>query len=146
MGKSGIRCRKASFATFGGRPGSGSPVAARPTTHNEGTVTMIRARFCPYQLGLAVVLLVAVALLPLARSGPVGAQTTNEIEIQITEDGFDPAEATVPIGTSVRWINQDTEDHTLVSLEGDFDPVVFAPDDDLSITLSVAGTYTFQVD
>lgn len=107
---------------------------------------MFRTRFHSTHIGLVVLLLVAVALLPFTGTGQAGAQTTNEIEIQITDAGFEPAEATVPIGTAVRWVNQDTEDHTLVSLDGDFDPVLFEPDDDLSITLSVAGTYSFQLD
>ena len=117
-----------------------------PAAYDEGKKAMLRVRFHPAHVGLAVALLLALALLPLARSAPAGAQTASEVEIQITDAGFDPAEATVPIGTAVRWVNQDTEDHTLVSLEGDFDPVLFEPDDDLSITLSVAGTYTFQLD
>lgn len=92
------------------------------------------------------VIILLVALIPLAGVNVVRAQNLIELEIQITDAGFDPAEATVPVGTSLIWVNVDTEAHTLVSLEGDFDPVLFEPDDNLAITLGEAGTYSFQLD
>jgi plastocyanin len=94
---------------------------------------------------VSIVVLLLVALFPLTQSVGTLAQAA-ELEVEITADGFDPAEETVAVGTQVTWTNTDTEPHVLISLDGDFDPVEFAPDGTLSITLSVAGTYAFQLD
>ncbi|MBA2519367.1 MAG: cupredoxin domain-containing protein [Chloroflexia bacterium] len=93
-------------------------------------------------------MLTLLALLPLSLADPGGmrAQTGNELEIHILDRGFDPAEVTVPVGTEVTWVNRGSEQQTLVSVDGDFDPVVFEVDDNLSITLTEAGTYSFELD
>lgn len=105
---------------------------------------MTGSRFRFIHLGVVIILLTA--LFPLITTNDARGQAGDEIEIQITDGGFEPAELTVPVGTAVRWVNVDTEAHTLISLDGDFDPVDFEPDDSLSITLEQAGTYAFQLD
>jgi plastocyanin len=105
---------------------------------------MIRSRLGFLHIGIVILLLAA--LVPVLATNEARGQAGEEVEIQISGDGFEPAELTIPVGTSVRWVNVDTEPHTLISLDGDFDPVDFEPDDFLSITLEVAGTYAFQLD
>ncbi len=110
---------------------------------DKGAQNMKRTRVRSVYVGLAVLLLVA--LLPLTPSVGTRAQTA-ELAVAITADGFDPAEETVAVGTQVTWTNTDTEPHILISLDGDFDPFEFGPGGTLSLTLSVAGTYSFQLD
>ena len=76
----------------------------------------------------------------------VRAQAPTPVEISITRGGFDPAELQVPVGTELVWINDDTVEHRLVSLDGDFAPQVFAPGGEFAISLQVPGRYNFQVD
>lgn len=104
---------------------------------------MKRTRIRSVHVGIVVLLLVA--LFPLTQAVGTRAQAA-ELQVQISADGFDPAEETVAVGTQVTWTNTDSEPHILISLDGDFEPVEFGPEGTLSITLSVAGTYSFQLD
>lgn len=104
---------------------------------------MKRTRIRSVHLSLAVLLLVA--LFPLTQAVGTRAQAA-ELQIQISADGFDPAEESVAVGTQLTWTNIDTEPHILISLDGDFSPLEIAPEGTLSITLTVAGTYLFQLD
>ena len=65
----------------------------------------------------SVTLILALFLYPqfLASSATHPAQNQAVQTILITSSGFDPAENTVPQGTTVEWINQDTATHTVTS-------------------------------
>ena len=105
---------------------------------------MIGSRFRFLHIGVVIILLTA--LLPLVATNEAQGQAGNEIQIQITANGFQPAELTVPIGSSLRWVNVDTEAHTLISLDGEFEPFVLEPGDSRPIGVDVVGTFSFQLD
>lgn len=46
----------------------------------------------------------------------------NVFEVQIEGDMFTPRELTIPVGATVRWVNGDSEDHTVTSGTGAADP------------------------
>lgn len=64
-------------------------------------------------------------------SGPSGPGT-NEVWMQNTV--FSPATITVPVNTTIKWINKDNFNHTVTANNGSFD----------SGNISAGGTYTRQ--
>src|ERR671921_57922 len=47
--------------------------------------------------------------------------------VRIVNLAFDPAEVTIPTGTAVSWINDDSVPHTVTSSDGVFDSGIFDP-------------------
>jgi plastocyanin len=64
-------------------------------------------------------------------------------EVKIDNFSFGPATLTVPVGTSVTWINRDDIPHTVVSTDGVFKSKVLDTDEKFSFTFSKAGTYPY---
>lgn len=74
-----------------------------------------------------------------AQQGPAPA------EVKIDNFSFGPASLTVPVGTTVTWVNHDDIPHTVVSSD---DPKVFKSkvldtDEKFSFTFTKAGTYPY---
>ena len=67
-------------------------------------------------------------------------------------NAFDPADVTVPVGTTLTWVNTDPEQHDVVPSDPNFslDPNFFAPPIDpgasWSYTFTVPGTYAYMCD
>jgi plastocyanin len=64
-------------------------------------------------------------------------------EIKIDNYSFGPQTITVPVGTTVTWINQDDIPHTSVSTEGVFKSKVMDTDEKFTYTFTKAGTYPY---
>jgi len=64
-------------------------------------------------------------------------------EIKIDNFSFGPQAITVPVGTTVTWINRDDIPHTVVSTEGVFKSKVQDTDEKFSYTFTKAGTYPY---
>ena len=91
----------------------------------------------------------------LIQLGTVGTGRTNSIvnaqeksstvEVKIDNFSFGPATLTVPIGTTVTWINRDDIPHTVVSSEDPkaFKSKVLDTDEKFSFTFTKAGTYPY---
>ena len=67
------------------------------------------------------------------------------VEIKIDNFSFGPMTLTIPLGTTVTWINRDDIPHTVVSTD---DPKVFKSkaldtDEKFSFTFTKAGTYPY---
>jgi plastocyanin len=67
------------------------------------------------------------------------------VEVKIDNFSFGPATLTVPVGTTVTWINRDDIPHTVVSTD---DPKVFKSkvldtDEQFSFTFTKTGTYPY---
>jgi plastocyanin len=97
--------------------------------------------------------------------GGQGSTTTTSIaadeEVTITADAFllenaddaySPRDLTVPVGTTVRWVNGDTMVHTVTSgttdgtvgtADGRFDSGFLNPGDSFTFTFTEAGTYGY---
>jgi amicyanin len=98
------------------------------------------ARFTP---GRAVV--VAMLLGPLAGAmlafGAIAAQEPNEVTID--NFTFGPQELTVPVGTTVKWVNHDDIPHNVVNKDKVFRSKALDTDDSYSFTFASAGTFDY---
>ena len=74
----------------------------------------------------------------------VNAQQKPETtEVKIDNFSFGPGTLSVPVGTTVTWINRDDIPHTVVSTEGAFKSKVLDTDEKFSFTFSKAGTFPY---
>lgn len=64
-------------------------------------------------------------------------------EVKIDNFVFGPAAITVPVGTTVTWINRDDIPHTVVSTEKVFKSKVLDTDDRFSFTFTKPGEYPY---
>ena len=94
--------------------------------------------------GLAVPAMIAMLLL----AGPPSVTANDQpsaanAEVKIDNFSFGPATVTVPVGTTVTWINRDDIPHTVVSTDGVFKSKVRDTDETFSYTFTKAGTYPY---
>ena len=64
-------------------------------------------------------------------------------EVKIDNFSFGPAAVTVPVGTTVTWINRDDIPHTVVSTEKVFKSKVLDTDEKFSFTFTKPGEYPY---
>jgi plastocyanin len=72
-------------------------------------------------------------------------QTTSSVSantINITNFAFDPNSITVNLGSTVRWVNQDSVPHRILFAEG-ADSKILAPSQSWSNKFDQAGTYNY---
>ena len=97
--------------------------------------------------GLAAALVLGMATPVTSKKGFVaGAQeNASTMEVKIDNFSFGPTALTVPIGTTVTWINRDDIPHTVVSTDDakTFKSKVLDTDEKFSFTFSKAGTYPY---
>jgi len=82
----------------------------------------------------------------LAAKPAASGQTTSNGQYQVKIDNFSfgPATLTVPVGTTVTWINQDDVPHNVVSTDGkDIKSPVLDTDQKFSYTFTKADTYDY---
>lgn len=72
--------------------------------------------------------------------GTTSIRAANEIWLGNQE--FNPGNLTVPPGTTVTWVNRDSEVHTVTSVDGLFNGYVI-PTGSFSYTFTEPGTYSF---
>src|SRR5215212_12175867 len=88
-------------------------------------------------------LLILVPLvLGLLLTGPATAATTKTVSIK--RAAFSPAAVSIVAGDSIRWRNDDTRNHQVVSTTGAFASPVLRPNRTYSFTFQVAGTYRYR--
>jgi len=80
-----------------------------------------------------------------AKPAASGQTTSNgQYQVKIDNFSFGPATLTVPVGTTVTWINQDDVPHNVVSTDGkDIKSPVLDTDQKFSYTFTKAGTYDY---
>jgi amicyanin len=93
------------------------------------------------RLLLSVVILLAVALVVLGAKG-LAAESH---EVDIDNYHFSPSDLTVPVGTTVTWVNHDEIPHTVTAADTprSFKSSGLDTDDRFSVTFTKAGTYTY---
>jgi plastocyanin len=64
-------------------------------------------------------------------------------EVKIDNFSFGPAAVTVPVGTTVTWVNRDDIPHTVVSTEKVFKSKVLDTDEKFSFTFTKPGEYPY---
>jgi|KBSSwiStaDraftv2_1062776.scaffolds.fasta_scaffold2338681_2 plastocyanin len=100
----------------------------------------LKTRIAPVAM---VVAAIGAGLLLLRLGGSVNAAETREV--QIDNYSFSPGDLTVPVGTTVTWINHDETPHTVVAAG---DPRAFRSggldtDDKFSFTFTKPGIYSY---
>jgi len=90
----------------------------------------------------AAVLSITVALI----SNPTKARSEDKpqaAEVRVDNFTFGPQSLTVPVNTTVTWINRDDLPHVIVSNDGAFRSKALDTDDKFSFTFTKAGTYPY---
>ena len=111
-------------------------------------------------LGAALVVLLVFASIAVAQStsdentsdeaspeqtGPVQASPVeNPVTVNIQDDAFDPATTSIAPGTTVTWVNNDDEAHTVTADDGLFDSGRLDPGDSYSVWFDGSGTVAYH--
>lgn len=88
----------------------------------------------------------ALAFLALASGmslAPVAHAATTDVKVSIENFTFEPAEITVPAGSTVAWVNHDDIPHTVTSSEKLFKSPALDTDDGYTMTFDKPGTYPY---
>ncbi len=96
-------------------------------------------------IGITTAVIVGLALSAGMTAGEAQPKT-NEGGSQVKIDNFTfaPNTLTVPVGTTVQWVNRDDIPHTVVSEDkSTFKSKALDTDDNFSYTFSKAGTYSY---
>lgn len=98
------------------------------------------------RLSLSRAVIVAMLLGPVAGGllgyGAVAAQQESNV-VTIDNFTFGPKELTVPVGTTVKWVNHDDIPHLVVNKDKVFRSKALDTDDSYSFTFTSAGTFDY---
>jgi|SRR5215469_4338758 len=86
---------------------------------------------------IALILLIALPRTSVVQAAP------SETLVKIDNFSFTPASVTVPVGSSVKWINHDDIPHTVVSDDKAFKSKALDTDEAFTFTFDKPGTYTY---
>jgi plastocyanin len=64
-------------------------------------------------------------------------------QIKIDNFSFSPTQLTIPVGSSVTWVNNDDVPHTVVGSHQEFRSKALDTDDTFSFTFTKAGTFEY---
>jgi plastocyanin len=78
-----------------------------------------------------------------AKLAQTAAGTNAASQVNIDNYAFSPASLTVKVGTTVTWINQDEDAHTVDSTEGKFKSATLNKGDKFEFRFTAAGEYPF---
>jgi amicyanin len=97
--------------------------------------------------GLATALVLGIGALGIGDKSFVASaqEKSSTAEVKIDNFSFGSAALTVPVGTTVTWINRDDIPHTVVSTDDPkaFKSKVLDTDEKFSFTFNKAGTYQY---
>ena len=88
-------------------------------------------------------LLILVLLIATLVVAPVSSAAVTKV-VSIKRSSFVPATVNITAGDTIRWRNDDTRNHQVVSSTGTFASPVLAPGRTYSFTFTVAGTYRYR--
>lgn len=69
--------------------------------------------------------------------------SSGTVKVMIIDSSFNPAKITVPAGTTVLWVNNGLESHTVTASNGAFDSGALAKGDAFQFTFTTPGTYHY---
>ncbi len=72
-----------------------------------------------------------------------GASAGDEVMVEMFDFGYDPAELTVPAGTTVTWINTGVQPHNASAEDGSFETDFVSNGQSTSLVLDTPGTYPY---
>lgn len=79
-----------------------------------------------------------------------GATTTSAggggstVQVAMKNLKFDPATVTVKVGDTVTWTNEDSAQHDVIAVNGEFKSDLFGKGETFSFTFTKAGTYPYS--
>jgi plastocyanin len=77
-------------------------------------------------------------------STPVAATGDSDaVEISMVDDRFEPTGLTVTVGTTVAWVNNGGQWHSVAAYDGSFESGKIAPGERFLHTFTMAGTYQY---
>jgi plastocyanin len=104
-----------------------------------------RCRNVAARLPLGRAVIIAMLLGPIVGGllayGAVAAEEPNVVTID--NFTFGPKELTVPVGTTVKWVNHDDIPHTVANKDKLFRSAALDTDDSYSFTFATAGTFDY---
>jgi len=108
---------------------------------------MKRSVLSSLALTAAVVILAAAVFLVFGKLRHHNAEAAEANAVTIDNYQFAPATLTIPAGTTVTWVNQDSDIHSVAADDGD--PMMFKSagldtDDKFTFTFAKAGTYLYH--
>jgi plastocyanin len=93
---------------------------------------------------LAIVLpLAGFMILTLQPTRARGEAKSSATEVRVDNFTFAPQALTVPVNSTVTWVNKDDVPHVIASDDGLFKSKALDTDDNYSYTFSKAGTYSY---
>jgi len=92
--------------------------------------------------GMRKTLLILVSLVATLVVAPAASAATKTVSIK--RSSFSPATVSITAGDTIRWKNDDTRDHQVVSTTGTFASPVLRPGRTYSFKFEVAGTYKYR--
>jgi plastocyanin len=93
---------------------------------------------------LAVACMGGPATTPTPETGVQPTSVSGETKIEIVNFAFDPATVTVPVGTTVKWTNEDSATHTITSDSGDWDSGKLMNGQSFSHTFTQSGSFSYH--
>jgi plastocyanin len=72
-----------------------------------------------------------------------GEAAASQLQVQVDNFTFGPATLTVPVNSTVTWVNKDDLPHVIASNDGVFKSKALDTDDKFSYTFSKSGTYAY---
>jgi plastocyanin len=79
-----------------------------------------------------------------AAATPAAATTAASVRIEIQQFAFAQAAVTVPVGTTVTWVNQDEDAHTVTADDGRFASAGLDRGERFSYRFTAPGTYVYH--
>ena len=81
---------------------------------------------------------------PAVATQPPGAVSGNMVEVKIAGFSFDPATITIKVGSTIKWINMDSDAHTVVADDNSWTSARLKQGDTYTHTFDQAGTYPYH--
>ena len=103
---------------------------------------LVAARLAPGRAVIGAMLLGPAVGACIALSAVAAEEASGDV-VNIDNFFFTPAELTVSVGTTVKWLNRDDIPHLVVDSNKVFRSKALDTDDSFSFTFTDAGTYTY---
>jgi plastocyanin len=96
-----------------------------------------------WSAGALVLPLALASVLVLHPTRAKGEAAASQLQVQVDNFTFGPATLTVPVNSTVTWVNKDDLPHVIASNDGVFKSKALDTDDKFSYTFSKSGTYAY---
>ena len=78
-----------------------------------------------------------------ARVRAAAAGKDDAVVVSMKNKKFDSTKVTIKVGQTVKWVNEDEHDHTVVADDGSFKSENIGSDEDFAFTFKKAGKYSY---